>query len=363
MSIEETLNLAKNSIGGLFSNPIDIKTYSYLFTDIVLKDNYQYEIKGDNFMWEQISQINKRNDWWTYYVLLKLDFNGKIVVKDSHKIIVSETVNKFDLYVDLWFKTDEILYTYRLLDKNYKIIKDYVEQIENTNISHGIYSLLNDNVRFNNKNSLQFASDIMRKPRKLNVSINDSKIINDIVRISQDLELLLGEITQLKKYIGNYISNPQTNNGKIFYTHNISFIDKRYFYLIGVMFEILYNFWDKIGDILAVYFTPNLPARQIYLPIVIDNIQLPYTNSPNYIWLKKFKDNEYRFLNNKRKQIVHYIGLESKFHEKHSSKLWNKAELSKLQDEKIDLTNILNKQFELTIVGFEKIFLLIDEIN
>lgn len=362
MSIDETINFAKNSIEGLFNCPLDIKTYGYLLSDIDLKDSYQYEITGDNYVWEQISDITERNDWWTYYVLLKLDFNGKIIVKDSHEIIL-ETDKEFDLYIDLWFKTDRIQYTFRLLDKKYKIIKDYVEQIENTNISLGIYSLLNDNVRFNNKNFLQFASDITRKSRNLNVSINDFKIIDDIARISQDLEYLLGEIAQLKNYVGNYTSNSQLFDGKIYYTYNMSFIDKRYFFLIGVMFEILYNFWDKIGDLLAIYFTPNLPARQIYFPIVIDNIQSPYIQSQNYIWLKNFKDNEYNFLNNERKQVVHYLNVESKFHEIYSSKFDNKTELLKLQDEKIGLTDILNNHFKLTIIGFEKAFLLIDEIN
>ncbi|MEW5845447.1 MAG: hypothetical protein AB1777_04180 [Bacteroidota bacterium] len=362
MSIEETIKFAKNSIERLFNNPLDIKTYGYLLEDIDLKDSYQYEITGDNYVWKQISDITVRNDdWWTYYVLLKLDFNGKIVVKDSLKIIL-ETEKKFDLYIDLWFKTDRIQYTYRLLDKKYKIIKDYVEQIENTNISLGIYSLLNNNIRFNNINFLQFASDITRKSRNLNVCIKDN-IIDDIARISQDLEYLLGEISQLKNYVGNYTSNPQLFDGKIYYMYDMSFIDKRYFFLIGVMFEVLYNFWDRIGDLLAIYFTPNLPEKQIYFPIVIDNIKSPYIQSPNYIWLKNFKDKEYNLLNIWRKKVVHYLNVESEYNKIYRSKFDNKAELLQLQDEKIGLTDILKNHFKLTISGFMKALLLIDEIN
>lgn len=362
MNIEETISFSKNSIERLFNNPLDIKIYGYLLADIDLDEHYQYEIKGNNFIWEQISDIIERNDWLNHYVQLKLDFNGNIVVKESNRTI-SEKNKKFDLYIDLWFKTDRIEYTYRLLDKKYKIIKDYIEQIENTNISLGVCSILHDEVRFNNKNFLQFATDITRKPRNNNICINDFKIIDDIARISQDLEYLIGEITQLRNYIGNYISNPQRIDGKIYYNYKMSFIDKRYFYLIGVMFEILYNFWDKIGDILAIYFTPNLPARRIYIPIVIDNIQSPYIQSQNYIWLQNFKENEYQYLNNERIQVVHYINLESKFHETYRSKFDNKSELLRLQEEKIGLTDILRAQFNLTISGFEKTFLLIDEID
>jgi len=362
MNIEETIDFAKNSVEGIFQNQLDIKTYGYLLADIELKDNCQYEIKGDNFAWKKVTDIIERNDWWTYYVQLKLDFNGNIVVKESNRTI-TEKNRKFDLFIDLWFKTDRIVYTYRLLDKKYKIIKDYVAQIENTNISQGVFSILNENIKFNNKNFLQFATEITRKPRNYSVCINDFKIIDDIARISQDLEYLIGEIAQLKGYIGNYISNPQRVDGKTYYSYNMSFIDKRYFYLIGVMFEILYNFWDKIGDLLAIYFTPNLPTRQIYFPIVIDNIQSPYNQSQNYIWLKNFKENEYHFLNNERKQVVHYINIESKFYETYRSKFDNKTELLQLQKEKIGLTDILKNQFNLTINGFEKAFLLIDEIN
>ncbi|GEM_PF-1429868 len=362
MNKEEIIDFAKNSVEGLFNNTLDIKTYGYLLTDIEIKDNYQYEIKGNNFTWKQITDIIERNDWFNCYVQLKLDFNGNIVMKESNRII-TEKNKKIDLFIDLWFKTDRIEYTYRLLDKKYKIIKDYVEQIENTNISQGVYSILNDNVNFNNKNFLQFATGITCKPRNHNVWINDFKIVDDIARISQDLEYLIGEITQLKNYIGNYISNPQRIDGKTYYNYKMTFIDKRYFYLLGVMFEILYNFWDKIGDLLAIYFTPNLPDLQIYFPKVIDNIQNPYIQSQNYIWLKNFKENEYLFLNNKRKQVVHYINIESKFYETYRSKFDNKAELLQLQEEKNGLTDILKNQFNLTISGFEKAFLLIDEIN
>ena len=363
MKKKDIINYAKKNIEGLFNIPLDLKKYGYLLSNITIDANFQYKIECDNFLWKQISEIKENPvDWWTYYVIFKLDFNGRIVVKDSNTF-VSEKNAKFDLFVDLWFKTDRIDYNYRILDKKYKIIKDYVEQIENSNISHEIYSLLNDNIKFNNKRFFHFAKEITSKTRNLNVRLNDFNIINDIARTSQDLKYLLGEITELRNYIGNYTSNPQIFNGKLYYDHHISFIDKRYFLLIGVMFEILYNYWDKLGDLLAKYFTPNLLPRQIYFPIVINNIQSPFDQSNNYSWLKNFKDNEYKKINSERKQIVHYLNIESKFHEIYRSKSDSKTELLKLQDKKTGLTNFLHNQFKLTIKGFEKTFLLIDEIN
>lgn len=363
MNINETIEFSKSCIENLFIISIDINSYSYLLSDFTINENYLYRIECDKFSWKQLTEIKERkNDWWTYYVTLKLDFEGDIIVQDRDKTI-SKKAAKFDLFIDLWFKTDRIQFSYRILDQNYKTIKDYVQQIEDSNLLHGIYSILSEQVKFNNKSFLTFATDILRKPRSINVSINDFEIIDDIARISQDIGFLFGEIIQLKKYLGSYISNPQSFNGKVYYNYSPSFIDKRYFFLVGVMLEILYNYWDKIGDLLAIYFTPNIHSRQIYFPKVIDNITSPYDQSSNYIWLKTFKDNDYSLLNTERKQVVHYKNIESKFHDLYRSNFDNKVELEKLQQEKIDMTTFLDKQHKLTFDGFEKSFLLIDEIN
>ncbi len=363
MNINETIEFSKSCIENLFKTSIDINTYSYLLSEFVLNNNYLYRIECDKFTWEQLTEIKERkNDWWTYYVTLKLDFEGNVIVHDTDRTI-SKKNKKFDLFIDLWFKTDRIQFTYRILDQNYKTIKDYIQQIEDSNLSQGIHSLLSEEVKFKNKNFLAFATDITRKPRNNNVSINDFEIIDDIARISQDLGYLFGEIIQLKTYIGNYISNPQRFNGNVYYNYNPSFIEKRYFFLIGVMLEILYNYWGKIGDLLAIYFTPNLQPRQIYFPTVIDNITSPYNQSSNYSWLKNFRDKDYKLLNDDRKQVVHYKNIESKYHELFRSNHDNKVELEKLQKEKIDMTTFLGNHHKLTFDGFEKSFLLIDEIN
>ncbi len=360
MDTIEVIELAKLSIENKLTSWINIDEYGYLLQDLITDNNYLYRIVSNDFQWKQSSEILKRNDWWTYFVTYTLNFDGIVIIQQDN--IITNKPKKFELFIDLWFKTDEILFSYRILDKSYKTIKDYIEHIESYNEENGIYSLIDKQVQFGNKNFLSFATDITRKPRQLKVTFNDIDIIDDIARISQDLKYLLGEIFQLKPYLSNYVSNPQNINDKVHYVYFSSFIDKRYFFLTGVIFEILYNFWDRIGDLLAIYFTPNLKSDKILFTTVIDGINAPYLKSQNYSWLKNFRDIQYKSLNSYRKQVVHYKNIESRFHDNYTTAFSNKLELEKLQREKIEMMDLVDEHLKFTILGCEKTFSLIDEI-
>ena len=98
--------------------------------------------------------------------------------------------------------------------------------------------------------------------------------------------------------------------GKVIFQYFPNFCDKRYLSTCSTILEQFYNFWDKIGDLIAAYFTPALPARRIYFGVVMDNIPKQYHNSSNYQWLASFKKNEYRDLNKQRQEVVHYSSIE-----------------------------------------------------
>jgi hypothetical protein len=284
-----------------------------------------------------------------------------VIIKKNE--VEKRVPKRFELLIDIGFKPDKLEYQYQMMDRKLKLIQEYIQNIEKYNEENKIYSLNDNVVKFGNKNSISFATDITRKPRQQKVLINDLVVIDDIVRISQDLKSLIGEMAQLKPYLSNYLARPMKFNGKIIYQYFPNFIDKRYFFLVGVMYEVLYNYWDKIGDVLSEYYPPKEHSNNIYFTKVIDNIKHLSDNSSNYAWLKSFRDNNYKDLNKYRKQVVHYQNIESEFHDKYRSFFNDRVKLMKLQQEKIELFTKVVDQFKETTIGFEKAFLLIDEIN
>jgi len=162
------------------------------------------------------------------------------------------------------------------------------------------------------------------------------------------------------------------------FRHFPSFYDKQYWLKSGLLFQLLYNYWDKIRDVLAPFFTPNLPPRKVFFGTVIDGIPNQITdnkpapntivylndihNNPYYLWLKSFKDNEFTALNDRRIKIVHYTNLESEYFQKYTKHNTNETEMKSLQKEKEGLIDYFLLHYEKVITGFEQTLLLINEL-
>lgn len=124
-----------------------------------------------------------------------------------------------------------------------------------------------------------------------------------------------------------------------------------------------YNFWDRIGDLLASFFPGLLKPFDISFIKVIEAIPKENQHSENFIWLKKFKETDYSELNKKRKKIVHYINSDTEFKYKHLERISDKESMQALQSERENLADFYKKHLSLTIAGFEKTLLFLDEIS
>ena len=93
---------------------------------------------------------------------------------------------KFDLSIDAWLNFDKGQFSFRILDFDYKIIKEYSSRIEEQNLIHNHKCLL-DSLSIDGKNIFQFFP---------------------------------------------------------------TFIDKKYLMNCGLALELLYNYWDKVGDLI-----------------------------------------------------------------------------------------------------------------
>lgn len=248
-----------------------------------------------------------------------------------------------------------------------KFIQEYQQKLYEIYLRENLICLSDwELVKFDGKNALQFVSENCSSVRSRVNSEGIFDLITDdlISSISQDIKFSLGNIYLYKELGINDFLNEQltTPQGKTVFTYRQSLGDRRFFFYVSVGFEKLYNFWDRIGDLLCLSLDLDIETRSIYFPTVIKKIEESNFSSENFEFLKNFSEGEYKeVLNRLRKLIVHYRQKDTYFRFEWMKHINDKEAIEKLQQEKDELPELLKKQMKLTIKGFESTILLIKE--
>jgi hypothetical protein len=166
-----------------------------------------------------------------------------------------------------------------------------------------------------------------------------------------------------KPFLWDFLSNWFDHNNKKNFYYYSSLHDSRYMTYCDLLFQSIYNYWDKIGDLLAFYFVPKLNGKEFYFSKVLKKIPTDYKKSHNFLWLLEFDKNDYSDLNSKRIQTVHYSNYSSSFKENWMANVSNEVGIEKLQNEISSLTDYFKIHLEKVIIGFEKALNLIDEVK
>jgi hypothetical protein len=103
--------------------------------------------------------------------------------------------------------------------------------------------------------------------------------------------------------------------------------------------------------------------KDVFFPKAMDIIPVEFHNSDGYIWLKDFKENEYKKLNAKRRQFVHYTNENTNFKHGHLKSFMDFDKMKSLQEERLNLTIFYKMQLEKSLQGFKYTMLLIEKIN
>lgn len=320
-----------------------------------------FEIKESKWMDTNCIK-NELNGEYDVFIYMPLIVNGKLIISnnDTKKEDVKDNV-KLDLWVRIWLNFVKGYYSFDIYDESKLVLRKYEELIECECKNKNILSLISDELKFEEKSSIQFFVDIIRMTKKKELPFNDFDVIDDIVRCSQDLVFTLGEVEVFKPYISHFLQNRVFFNGDNIYQYFPLFYDKRYLMKCAVAVELLYSFWDKIGDVLSKYFTTALPKRAIYFGKVIDKFPKEWSENEHFNWLREFKYEKYNKLNEQRIRIVHYSNLESDFHNQYRKIIRDRDKLLELQKSLEEESELLNNHYKLAIKGFEKACLLIKD--
>jgi Cthe_2314-like HEPN len=183
-------------------------------------------------------------------------------------------------------------------------------------------------------------------------SYSDFKHGDEFNFLSQDLIYIIAVIELLHPHINNLIEE----NG----IYNQTVEDHLYLRYAGFGFQVIYSYWDRIGDILAIFFQTGL-IGDVYLARVFNNFPKEY-KSRTFENLLKLYQKEVEPVLTDRHGVVHGFGLKSKFFWEAMEKSENEFDLENLQHEKDSYPTLFRKQLEIFFNAFTLAMKLISEL-
>ncbi len=223
---------------------------------------------------------------------------------------------------------------------------------------------LDESYIINGKPLLVWYYDTIRKSSLKQIGIvNYEKIIDDLLFCCDELLYFTAHLYFYLPFINNPIEDGFYANQEMIYPNFENLGGRRFSMFSDITCQKTYNYWDRIGDLIASYFPERIKPHNVFFPTAIEAIPQEYHISENYLWLKRFKENEYSNLNKIRKQIVHYNTSRTEFNHKHLELVNDKEAMYELQAEREKLPDFYKNHITLAIEGFEKTLLFIEEIN
>ncbi len=251
-------------------------------------------------------------------------------------------------------ETEKLLLEYQKLVEN-------VYQVEKLKCLSG----LNNDYLLNGKPYLLWHNEVTRKcwtKRKGHFSYQ--KNLDDLHTCSHELLYFTALLYLYRPYINNPLKQSYEFSNRVIYSNFQNHYGKKYTVFIDIASQKAYNFWDRIGDLIASFFPENIKPHQVFFGTALDAVDSQFKSDENYIWLHNFRENDYKELNNIRKQVVHYTTSETDYKHEHLEKgTSNKEEMEKIQKQHESQPDYYKKQIELTIEGFERTLLLLEKVS
>lgn len=248
----------------------------------------------------------------------------------------------------------------------HELIWEYQRSIIDLYKEHNLTSLrgLDHKYEINGRQIIMWHSEVTRKCSvKHNGQFNYFKNFDDLLFCSDELLYFTAHLYLYRPYINNPVEEGFNFSGRMVYPNYQNLEAKRYSMFADVTSQKAYNYWDRIGDLIASFFPDKLKPHKVFFPSAIEAIPADFHNSDNYLWLKKFKENGYVELNKMRKQIVHYTTSDTDFKHKHLERTNDKEAMQELQREREYIADFYKNHISLTLIGLEKTLLFFEDIN
>jgi hypothetical protein len=213
---------------------------------------------------------------------------------------------------------------------------------------------LTDLYHVDDASSGSIMSDVLSKKKAIHpIDYSIFKLHDEFIVISKDMKYIGGILFLLRPHINN------TEDDDGFYHQRLT--DRRYLMYCTFGMEAIYNFWDRIGDMLYHYFPTNIKPGNVYFGRVKDRIEEKYKGSENYKRLMELHG-ETEAVFNLRHEAVHDFQIETKYYWGNIQHHKDDAERNRLNAEKFTYPEKLKKALEICNEAFFVALKLIDEL-
>jgi hypothetical protein len=149
-----------------------------------------------------------------------------------------------------------------------------------------------------------FMSDVLYKKHNIHpYPYSVFKLHDELYFITKDIKYVIGVIYLLRPHI----VDAEATDG--IYYQNVE--DQRYLQHVNFGYQAVYNFWDRLGDILHLFFHTGLAMDQVYFNRVLNNMPQQYKTIKEYEALKALYDKVGKVLE-LRHEAVHHFQIEAK---------------------------------------------------
>ena len=203
--------------------------------------------------------------------------------------------------------------------------------------------------------------------RKCNVKYNGQfsyfKNIDDLMQCSDEILYFTAHTYLYRPFINDPLKDAYPFGDHITYPNFQNLEAKRYYMFCDIVIEKLYNYWDRIGDLIGSFFPESIKHKDVYFARAIDIVPKEFQDNDPFKWLYKFKDTDYKEINDKRRDVVHYSSSDTELRHKHIFNSSDRHEIEKWIKERNAMPDFSKRQIELTIEGFYQTICLLEIIS
>lgn len=242
------------------------------------------------------------------------------------------------------------------MSNNLKLLENYHREVIKIYKEKNLDSLrgIRNEYKIDGNNILTWRSEAV-KPYREDNDFDFYKNESDTFLVSDELWYFTANTFLYLPHINNPLKDGyQFENGKKIFPNIQNVYSLKFDIYSAAAIEKLYNYWDRIGDLIAACIPTGLSERRIYFASVIDNIEEEYRAGENFNWLKDFKNDEYKEMNAKRRNIVHYQNMGTEFKMDHLDSPTDEEQIKELFKERTNIPTYLKKAIDSTIEGYQK---------
>lgn len=228
----------------------------------------------------------------------------------------------------------------------------YDEKIREIYRSTGMQHL--HELKFGETNAAGYMIDIVRSKNIYQpMQSSEFKIAHEMDFITCDIKYIAGVLLLLRPYI---------NNNHLIQTYYQTIEDRRYLMYTAFGLQAVYNFWDRLGDLLWHYFPTKLAERDVFFDRVIKAIEPQYMLTEPYKKIVKLYEDEVKPVMAERKETVHYFQPEARHYWGNVEDYGNNKKTLEMYNQKYAYADMMKNQLKISCDAFKLTIELIEQL-